>query len=239
MRGDIIGFTVDNLDNLYLLTSTDQLKKFNAEGDSLAVFNNVTKFGKVSYIDVSNPMRVLLYYKDFATIVVLDRMLNVRNSIDLRKHDIFQVQAVGLSYDNKIWVYDELENKLKKIDEDGKLLFETSDFRQLFDQPPVPMSIFDQDGLVYLYDTLRGVFVFDYYGALKNRMPLIGWKNFKVAGKYLFGVRSDSLYRYQPSLFNQHDIYLPPNFRNAFAINFTASRAYALRKEGLEIYFLR
>jgi hypothetical protein len=32
------------------------------------------------------------------------------------------VEAVCLSYDNKIWLYDEFEHKLKKIDEDGKLL---------------------------------------------------------------------------------------------------------------------
>ncbi len=239
IKGDIVNFTVDNLDNIYILTSTDQLKKLNANGDSMAVFNNVTKFGKVSYIDVSNPLRVLLYYKDFATIVVLDRLLNIRNTIDLRKHDIFQVQAVGLSYDNKVWVYDELENKLKKIDEDGELIFETSDFRQLFADPPTPISIYDQDGFVYLYDTLRGVMVFDYYGAMKNRLPLLGWKNFKVAGKYLFGTRSDSLYRYQPALFLTRGILLPPDFRNATSIDFNSNRAYALHKDELIIYSLR
>ena len=68
----------------------------------------------------------------FATVVVLDRLLNVRNIIDLRKQNILQARAIGQSYDNKIWLYDEVENKLKKIDEDGKLLLETPDFRQLF-----------------------------------------------------------------------------------------------------------
>jgi len=239
IKGDIVDFTVDNLGNIYLFTSSDQLKKLNANGDSVAVFNNVRKFGKVSYIDVSNPLHVLLYYKDFATIVVLDRLLNIRNTIDLRQQNIFQVQAIGLSYDSKIWLYDELENKLKKIDEDGKLLFETSDFRQLFEQSPVPTDIYDQDGFIYLYDTLRGVFVFDYYGALKNRIPLIGWKNFKVAGKYLFGTKNDSLFRYQPALFFEQGLPLPIDFRHANSINFTSNGAYTLKKDELEIYSLR
>ena len=69
---------------------------------------------KLAQIDVSNPMRVLLYYKDFSTIVILDRFMTNRSTIDLRKQDIFQVEAVCLSYDNKIWVYDEFEHKLKK-----------------------------------------------------------------------------------------------------------------------------
>ena len=111
--GDIESFTVDNLDNIYILNSHNQVKKLNANGDSVAVFNDVKKYGKATLLDVSNPLKVLLYYKDFATIVVLDRFLNVVNSIDLRKQNIFQAKAVAQSYDNKVWVYDELENKLK------------------------------------------------------------------------------------------------------------------------------
>src|SRR5204863_3248510 len=141
-----------------------------SKGDSVAIFNDVKKFVQASLIDVSNPLKVLLYYRDFATIVVLDRFLNVLNIIDLRKQNILQARAIGQSYDNKIWLYDEVENKLKKIDEDGKLLMETPDFRQLFGQAPIPHKIFDEDKYIYLYDSARAVFVFDYYGAFKTKI---------------------------------------------------------------------
>ena len=168
IKGDILGFTVDNLDNIYILNSRNQVKKLNSNGDSVAAFNDVKRYGKATLLDVSNPLKLLLYYKDFATVVVLDRFLNVVNTIDLRKQNIFQAKAIGQSYDNKIWVYDELENKLKKIDEDGTMLLETPDFRQLFGQAPVPQKIFDQDKLVYVYDSSQAIFVFDYYGTLKK-----------------------------------------------------------------------
>ena len=136
IKGDVVDFAVDNLDNIYVLTTTDQLKKYTANGDSAAVFNYVKKFGKVSLIDASNPLKVLLFYKDFSTIVVLDRLFAVRNIIDLRKLNIFQVNTIGRSYDNNIWLYDETDNKLKKIDDEGKILMETADFRLLFDKAP-------------------------------------------------------------------------------------------------------
>jgi len=239
IKGEFSAFAVDHLDNIYLLTSTDQLKKLDAKGDSVAIFNNVRKNGKVSYIDVSNPLRVLLYYKDFSTVVVLDRLLNVRSTIDLRKQNIFQVQAIGLSYDNKLWLYDELEHKLKKIDEDGKLLFETSDFRQLFNEAYSFTSVSDQDGFLYLYDILNGVLIFDYYGSLKRKIPLTRLKNFKAAGKFLFGIRNDSLVRYQPDIFHSKEMILPLGLRQAMAINFTANRVYALKNDGLEIYQMK
>lgn len=237
--GDIVSFSVDNLDNIYLLNSSNQVKKLNSNGDSVAVFNDVKKFGQASLIDVSNPLKLLLYYRDFSTIVVLDRLLNVRNIIDLRKQNIFQARAIGLSYDNKIWIYDEVENKLKKIDEDGTLLQETPDFRQLFDQAPVPQKIFDQDQYVYLYDSTQAVFVFDYYGTLKSKVSLTGWNNFKVTGKYMFGSRDNRLLRYDIRSLKTDEWKLPDELYRSISFNFSSARLYALKKDRVEIYAIR
>lgn len=239
VRGDIVAFTVDNLDNIYLLSSTNQVKKINANGDSVAIFNDVKKFGQASLIDVSNPLKVLLYYRDYATIVVLDRLLNVRNIIDLRKQNILQVRAIGQSYDNKIWLYDEVENKLKKIDEEGKLLQETPDFRQLFGEALSPQKIFDQDQFVYLYDSTKAIFVFDYYGSLKNKILISGWHNFKVAGKYVFGSANNKLFRYDIKTFRVDEWNMPDELYKSQSFNFSSSRLYALKKDGIEIYSFR
>ncbi len=239
VQGDIVAFSVDNLDNIYLLNSTNQVKKLNANGDSVAIFNDVKKFGQATLIDVSNPLKVLLFYRDFATIVVLDRLLNVRNTIDLRKQNILQVRAIGQSYDNKIWLYDEVENKLKKIDEDGKLFLETPDFRQLFGDAPSPQKIFDQDQFVYLYDSAKAVFVFDYYGALKNKILIAGWQNFKVAGKYIFGSAGNKLFRYDIKTFRVDEWKMPDELYLSKSFNFSSTRLYAFKNGGIEIYSFR
>jgi hypothetical protein len=240
VKGDIIDFTVDNLDNIYILTSRNQIKKFNANGDSVAVYNDVKKNGQATLIDVSNPLKVLLYYRDFATVVMLDRFLNAVNTIDLRKQNIFQAKAIGQSYDNKIWVYDELENKLKKVDEDGKLLQETPDFRLLLGVAPSPLKIFDENRYVYVYDSIQGVYVFDYFGGLKNNIMIDHWQNFKVAGKFIFGSRSDTLFRYEISTFRVDEWKMPAAILKSKAFNFSSTRLYALRKEkeGNDSYIL-
>lgn len=239
ISGDIKAFTVDNLDNVYLLSSTNQVKKLNANGDSVGVYNNVKRFGQATLIDVSNPLKVLLYYRDFATIVVLDRFLNVVNTIDLRKQDILQVRAIGQSYDNKIWLYDELDNKLKKVDDDGRVLLETPDFRQLFGDAPIPQKIFDQDKYVYLYDSTKAVFVFDYYGSLKNKILISGWHNFRVNGRYIFGTKDHKLYRYDIRSFSFDEWRVPPEFFSAAAFSFSSFRLYALKQDLVEVYSLR
>ena len=239
IRGDIAAFSVDNLDNIYLLSSTNQVKKLNANGDSVAVYNNVKRYGQATLIDVSNPLKVLIYYRDFATIVMLDRFLNEVNTIDLRRQNIFQAKAVGQSFDNKVWVYDEVENKLKKVDEEGKLMQETPDFRQLFNSAPSPQKIFDQDRYVYLYDSTQGVFVFDYYGSLKNKILIEGWNNFKVAGKYIFGSKGNKLFRYDLGNLRVDEWNLPSELQMGKVFNFSGTKLYTLQKDAIEVYEFR
>jgi hypothetical protein len=153
---DIVEFSVDNLGNIYVINNDNQLKKLSPRGDSLAVFNDVRRYGKIGSIDVTNPLKILVYYRDFTTIIELDRFLNIINTIDLRAQNILQAKAVGLAYDNNVWVFDELDARLKKIGDDGTLQDQTTDFRQRFDSVPDPLSVLERDGLVYLYDSTKG-----------------------------------------------------------------------------------
>jgi hypothetical protein len=175
---DIADFTVDNLGNVFLINKQNQLKKLNPNFDSIGVFNDVRKYGKLYSIDATNPLKLLLYYKDFGTVVVLDRLLSTRTQIDLRQQNIFQARAISQSFDNGIWVYDELDAKLKRLNEKGTIIDRSNDFRQIFDVLPSPTSITDQDRLVYLYDPEKGLYVFDYFGNLKNKVTFIGMGRF-------------------------------------------------------------
>jgi len=236
IRADIVDFTVDNLGNIYLLSKDNQLKKLNANGDSAAVFNAVTKYGNIYFIDVTNPLKILLYYKDFSTIVAVDRFLNIINTIDLRSLNIFQVKAIGLAYDNNIWIFDELDAKLKRIGDDGSLVDQTTDFRQLFDTIPDPSSIIDQGDLVYLYDTAHGVYAFDHYGTLKNHIQLKGWLDFTVIDKNLLGRTESFFLKYRLNTLNIDQQQMTDSYRNAAKIKITPSSIYVLKKNILEVY---
>jgi hypothetical protein len=190
---DVTQLAVDNLDNIYIIASTGQLKKYNAAGDSMGAYSQGKRFGKLQAIDVTNPLELLLFYKDFSTVVLLDRFLAVRTAIDLRKQHILQTTAAGLSYDGNVWLFDAYENKLKKIKEDGTLVLETPDFRTLFPDAIAPQQILDQNGTVYVYDPQTGLYLFDYYGAFKKKLPITGWQYLAVWEQYITGIQGSSL----------------------------------------------
>lgn len=237
--GTVADFKVDNLGNIYILDQKGQLKKISPTGDSIAVFNDVRRNGKGYSVDVSNPLKVLLYYKDFGTVVVLDRFLNNRGTIDLRQQNLFQVKAIGQAYDNNIWVFDELESKLKKIGDDGKVIDQSTDFRLIFDSMPSPQFIVDQDKSVYLYDSLKGVFIFDHYGAFKNRVQLRGWTDFIVINNTIYGRDQQFLYKYEPGTLNLRKFRIPPSIQAARRIYITPLHLYVLRDNMLDVFSYR
>jgi len=193
--GDISDAAIDNLDNLYIISSSGKIKKFTPSGDSV-VYDQVKSYGKLFSLDVSNPLKMLLLYKDYAKVVILDRFFAPESVLDLKRFSILQPSAVGLSYDNNIWVFDEYDNKLKKIDEQGNLLLETPDFRSIFNIHIDPQKIISDHKLVYLADTANGVFVFDNYGAFKKRIDVKNWQSIAVSSDYIISSSIEEVHFY-------------------------------------------
>jgi hypothetical protein len=239
IAGEYKYFTVDNLGDIYLVTTNDQLKKFKANGDSIGVFNDVKRFGTLSSIDATNPLKILLYYEDFSTIVLLDRFLNMMASINLGQQNIFKVRTIATSYDNNIWLYDEGDSKLKKIDINGVLLSATVDFRMLFDSVPTPVKIIDKDGFVYLYDPRKGFYIFDHYGGLKNNIPFLHWRNPEVIKENLYGFTDSLLYSYKLSSLNLLQYPLPSSFANSQQIKAGNNMVYVLQQGGLCLFSVK
>lgn len=239
IKGDFTYFNVDNLDNIYLITKNNQLKKLNVNGDSVAVFNDVKKYGNPDYVDVTNPLKSLLYYKNYSTVVVLDRLLTQRNTINLRKQNIFYVNSITLSYDNYMWLFDEEDYRLKKIDEEGKLLQSTTDWRMLFDTVPAPVKIIDRDNFVYLYDPAKGFYIFDYYGGFKNRLAFLNWTNVEVNGTTVYGFEETKLYSYQLKSLQLKEYKLPAFFGKYISIKAMNGLVYLLNEKGVDIYQIK
>lgn len=236
IKGEYMMIDVDALNNIYAITRDFQLKKYNPNGDSLSVWNDVKAYGNPTMLDVSNPLRILLYYKPFATVVILDRFLALRYATNLRKKGIFKMEALANSYDNNIWLFDEQDLRIKKIDDEGNVLFETADWRILFETAPSPSRIIDHENSIYLFDEETGLYVFDYYGSLKKRMEIPGWK---ITGKnksFLYGFSKNILHTAELPSLNLKDYYLPENITGGNNIRVMNNMVYLLKEDGIRIF---
>ena len=128
---------------------------------------------------------------------------------------------------------------LKKIDESGDVLSETTDFRNIFDTIPSPTQIVDRDGFVYLYDPAKGFYTFDYYGALKSRLPFLNWSNTAVVANTMYGFNETSLFQYKQGSLNLREYKLPLSFSGALQIKAGNNKVYVLHKDGLQQFLVK
>jgi hypothetical protein len=199
----------------------------------------VRNFGQLFSIDVSNPLQPLLFYKNFSTIVLLDRFLANRTTIDLRRSGILQPGAAGISYDNNIWVYDEWDNKLKKLNDQGQLLLETADFRTAFSRTLRPQRIIDNNTLVYLADSSAGIFVFDIYGTYKKRIDLVHWTSLTIKDNFVVSTATNAINAYHMQTFQVKQVPMPVFISPSLRTLITPSRLVAFSKNTLRIYTYR
>ncbi len=247
ITGNFSYFNVDILNNIFLISQDNQLRKINESGDVVAIFNELMKFGKPSLIDVTNPFKILVYYKNYSNLLTLDKLLSVRNSVNLKTKNLFSVHTVAASYDNNIWVYDEQNFKLKKFDDQFNLLLESQDMSMLSGNSPLVVQnvqpaniqLIDYDKKVFLYNREQGFYIFDSYGSYKNNLPFKNWNNIAIYNKTIVGFSNDSLFSYNMETMLMQEYKLPAGISKFKSIKAINGNLYLLKKDGLEIYQIK
>ncbi len=238
IHGKYSNFTTDNMGNIFLVNAKNELIAYNNKYDSIASFKSLS-LGNISLLDASNPLQLLVYYNESNTLVLLDRQLNIINSIALSQVNIQKVNAITRSYDNNYWLFDEWDNKLKKIDDKGNLLSESTDFRLMLKDSYTPEKIIDDNGALYLYNSTSGWLVFDYYLGLKKQYPYLGWKDVWIEDGFLKGIEKDKIVMaYPKELIYQH-LNLPPQIKTASKNVCNHNVFVSLNNEGLNIYSIQ
>lgn len=200
---------VDELGNAYVVRRDNVLIKYNESGDSLANYSSISN-GKISNVDVTNPLRVMLYYSKFAKMVLLDRMLAPKNELNLRKLNQLNINAIAVSADGNLWVYDQFSATLNKLDMELNYMIRGNDLRQQLSELPAAAYLSERDRKVYLADSIQGVLVFDQYGSYLNTLPFIGVHKIQVVGNQIVYYKENMLHVYDMERSQERSLAVPP-----------------------------
>ncbi|NTW32769.1 MAG: hypothetical protein HGB12_09115 [Bacteroidetes bacterium] len=200
--------TTDNLGNLYTL-SGNELKKYDSNGNLLKTFSDKTH-GNISFVDVSNPLKILLYYHDFRLILFLDNMLSIcGDALSIDNMNIIQGTLVCNSYENGLWIYDQQDFQLIRFDKNRKMSNQSGNIAQLTGVEIKPVYMFESGNMVYLNDTANGIFVFDKYGTYSKTLPFKNINNFQIINDNIIYMSGTKLIKYNLKTLEQTTINLP------------------------------
>lgn len=103
----------DNFKNYYYL-SNNELFKHNK--NKTYNYKNLA-LGEIHDIAIENPLQIVLLYKNFNTVVLLDNQLNEVQKINFNSIDpMLTITAIGFGGQNKLWLFDSNSQKIGLYD---------------------------------------------------------------------------------------------------------------------------
>ncbi|WP_374174782.1 hypothetical protein [Flavobacterium tructae] len=79
-------------------------------------YKNVS-LGTITKVDLQNPLKIVLFYEDFNTVVLLDNQLNKITEINFSfSNTPIIVSAIGMSAQNQLWIYNSLNQQIGLFD---------------------------------------------------------------------------------------------------------------------------
>ncbi|MDR7369380.1 hypothetical protein [Flavobacterium aquidurense] len=103
---DSFGFSYDIKNNVF--------RKI--KGNEAFEFKSVS-LGKITKVDILNPLKIVLFYEDFNTVVLLDNQLNKITEINFSQNsEPIVVPAIGMSTQNQLWIFNTLNQQIGLFD---------------------------------------------------------------------------------------------------------------------------
>jgi hypothetical protein len=219
-------FTTDQFGNYYDVSSRE-IRKYNLNGELLFTYSN-NILGEISSVDATNPLKVLVYFKDFTKVLTLDDAMSARGEVlNLNDLSLEETSLVCRSYNNGVWFYNPIKYQLIRV-ENRQVINVSSNLTNLLGENIQPNYLLEFSEKVYLGDAKSGILVFDVYGTYLKTIPIYDVKAFQVKQKYILYVNSA----------NQIEIY------NLFTLEKSLYQAEkykdvnSVRIEGANIYIL-
>lgn len=195
-------FTTDNFGNTYLVKG-DEIRKFNPQGELLKLFS-AKSLGKITSLDASNALRVLVFYKDFASILFVDDLLSQNGDvINLLDLSLEQSDAVCTSFNNGLWFFNRQNANLIRLDENLQTVVNTGNLNTLLGTTLKPNFMLEYNGYVYLNNPAEGIVVFDIFGTYFKTIPLKNLAHFQVKETQLIYFTNGELKSYDLKLLTE------------------------------------
>lgn len=173
--------------NTYYFSNTVLSKKTEQE-----IFNYSNfLYGNISSVDISNPLKTVVFYRDFNRVILLDSQLNETDIIQLPYDISFATKGAA----NHIWLF---TRDMKTI-ENYNFKTKTVVSKSLPLKKAVVLNMKSTENYVYLH-TKTGIQTYDYLGNYIKEYKNKNIESFQYNNRILYTASKDTIYKVKDSI---------------------------------------
>jgi hypothetical protein len=179
--------TTDHLGALYIIERNEISKYPKPVSSKKRVRFSDPQNGEIAHIDPFNPLAVVLLYKPFNLIQIIDNQLNrATANFSPEQINIMDIQLVSSTEQNMIWLYDQATDRLHRFNtETRKTEYQSQIITKLAGMEVSPNYLVSDMNGVYLNSPEVGVMIFDFFGNYIKTISVKNLKRFQVKSKNL------------------------------------------------------
>jgi len=181
----------DHLGNVYLLES-NRLVKYNADMELYAAYDCQEQM--ITSVDVSDPLRILVYFASAGEIVFLDKQMSpIGDPVSLDQLGYYDVTAACSASRGGFWLFDSRSRQIVHIDQYGESGLTTPVVDQF---SGLPEQLQEHNSKLYLGFPGKAVLVFNAMGAYQKTLPFPYRQEFILIDNFLVFLNDRSLMAY-------------------------------------------
>lgn len=188
-------FRLDNMGNIYLVKGCSVVKQ-NANGKIVATFDN-RQFGNITDLDVSNPLKIIAFYKDFNVLQLLDNYLApISTPILLDDLELYDNDAACSVANSGFALFDYQNANIKIFDNNLNISYNgTSLFGVINDQHIT--KIRETNNLFVLLFENGQMILLDKFGNFYDHINNLNISDFDHVNDDIFFIANNKLYLYK------------------------------------------
>lgn len=229
-------FSVDIMGQLYWSEDASLYRVNPITGEKTEYTN--TFLGEIHSWDASNPLKILVFHKDFNTLAFLDKNLSpIQSPVNLDQVLSAQATASCISNEGGFWLINPATGQIQQYNSGLNRTQQSSVIPELSgsDQPN-PVIREHHRNLYCLIPHCCGL-IFDRFGNLQQRRPLKNVDNIQILNQNIYYFYQGDLYKLDKNLENTEKINLPETKGQwDYARMGPKNRLYLLRDHQLYIY---
>lgn len=226
--------TVDRPGDLYIVTSSGQIQRFDKDGRVASVYKNNPA---PTLFDPRDGSRLFAYYRTDQHFSFLNPSFDVTNSGKLDPAIAIDPWLMCVSGDYNFWILDAADVSLKKINAStGIVTVDSKITEPATDSVSAFVSIREYQGFVFILDKKKGVLVFSSLGKHLKTLGQAGISNFNFLGEELYFQEGDGLNFF--NLFSAETRHTPISQRGDFIL-LTDERLFIIKDKTIDFFEIK
>jgi len=230
----IVSTAIDRPGDFYVVTSTGQIQRFDKDGKLTFLYKAETK---PTLFDPRDGARLFVYYREGQRYDYLNPSFQPTASFKIDPAFAIQPWLICPSGEYKLWVLDQADQSLKKIDVKALAVeVEVVVDSSVVDSVAAFRAMREYQNFVFLLDPAMGIFIFNSLGKHIKTVSAPGIRSFNFLGEELYFLRGGSVEFFNLFTARSRQMGIDSQYRD---ILLTDERMILFTIQGIDIFAFR